>query len=317
MTTLPPPLPPPLPPRVSPLDAVGEAIDYTKRNLFPFRFERWLALGFVAFLDQCGRGGGGTFRVPSPGGGGGSGSGGPDLRRASEWLGSHVVLVVVIAAVVLALIVAVTALVLWLNSRGAFMYLDNVATGRADVARPWREHAERAHSLFAWRFVIGIATLMAVALLVGLTGLLVLAYSKDRVTGGVALSLGLLGLLPIFLVLIVVVSLVSLALRDFVAPLQWQLGVSCGPAARVLWGLVNAHRGSFAAYVGLKIAFGVAAAIVVVVAGCLTCCCGFLPVISQTLLQPLFYFERTWSLVFLRQLGYDVFAAPTVGLVAE
>jgi hypothetical protein len=64
--------PPPLARRVSPLDAVGEAIDHAKRNLFPFRFDRWLALGFVAFLDQCGRGGAGTFRVPSPGGGGGS-----------------------------------------------------------------------------------------------------------------------------------------------------------------------------------------------------------------------------------------------------
>jgi len=316
MTTPSPPLPPPSS-RISPLDAVGEAIDRARRSLFPFRFERWLALGFVAFLDQCGRGGGHTFNVPSPGSGTGTRSGAPDLGRATEWLGSHVGLVVAIAAIVLALIVALTALVLWVNSRGIFMYLDDVASGRADVARPWREHAERAQSLFAWRFVIGIATLLAVGLLLGLSGLLALAYAKGRLAGGVALALGILVILPVFLVVVVATSLVSLGLRDFVAPLQWQLGVSCGPAARVLWALVRAHPGAFALYVGLKMAFAVGAAIVVLAAGCLTCCCGFLPVVSQTLLQPLFYFERSWSLVFLRQLGHDVFAVPTAGLVAE
>lgn len=305
------PPPPPLAPRVSPLDAVGEAIEYTKRNLFPFRFERWLALGFVAFLDQCGRGGGGTFRWPGPTGGGGDSGGAPDVSGVTEWLGSHVALVVGIAAVVLALILALLALVLWINSRGAFMYIDNVATGRADVGRPWREHADRAQSLFAWRFVIAMATLIGMAVLLGLAALLGFGYAKGRLGGGVALAAGLLVLLPIFLGMLVAAGLVFVALRDFVAPLQWRLGVSCGGAAAVLWPLVKAHPGSFAAYVGLKIAFSVVAAIIILAAGCLTCCCGFLPVVSQTLLQPLFYFERAWSLVLLRQLGHDVFAPGT------
>jgi hypothetical protein len=308
------------PPHVSPLDAVSEAMDHTRRNLFPFRFDRWLALGFVAFLDQCGRGrGGANFRVPTSGGGDGrvGGIGSPDVRVVTEWVGNHVALVVAIAALVLALIVALTALVVWINSRGTFMYLDNVATGRADVVRPWGEHADRAQSLFAWRFVIGIATLMALVFLLALTGLLAFAYSKGRLAGFVALAIGLLVLLPIFLVVLVVSGLVSMALRDFVAPLQWKLGVSCGDAGRVLWPLVTAHRGSFAVYVGLKFALVITAAIVTLAAGCLTCCCGFLPVVSQTLLQPLFYFERTWSLVFLRQLGHDVFAIPAPVSAAE
>jgi len=70
-------------------------------------------------------------------------------------------------------------------------------------------------------------------------------------------------------------------------------------------------------YVGLKIAFAIVAGIAAFAIGCLTCCCGFLPVVSQTLLQPLFYFERAWSLIFLRQLGYDVFAIPAGVAVVE
>jgi hypothetical protein len=293
--------------RISPVDAAGDAIEYTRRNLFPFRFDRWLALGFVAFLDQCGRTGGTNFQYRRQFRGGGS-SGLPDMSAVTGWLGSHVALVVVLAAVALVFIVALTALVTWLNCRGAFMYIDNVATGRADVARPWREHAERARSLFAWRFVLGVATLIGMFVLACLAGLLAFAYAKGWLAGTAALAMGLIVLLPIFFVVLVTSVLVSIGLRDFVAPLQWQLGVSCGDAARVFWPLAKAHPGPFAIYVALKIVLGIAVLIASVAVGCLTCCLGFLPVISQTLLQPLFYFERTWSLVFLRQLGYDVFA---------
>jgi len=38
----------------------------------------------------------------------------------------------------------------------------------------------------------------------------------------------------------------------------------------------------------------------------LTCCCILLPVVTQTALQPLFFFERAWSLYLLRQMGYDL-----------
>jgi hypothetical protein len=69
----------------------------------------------------------------------------------------------------------------------------------------------------------------------------------------------------------------------------------------------------------LKIAFSVVAGVVVLVAGCLTCCCAFLPIVGQTALQPLFYFERAWSLCFMRQLGHDVIRAlpPVPGPLVE
>jgi hypothetical protein len=295
--------------RASAVDAAQQAIEHVRATLFPFRFERWLALGFLAFLDQCGRGGGGSFNFPGGGGSGGGGRSGAeaDVSRALEWLGGHAILVAAATAVVLALIVAVTALVLWIGSRAVFMYMDDVATGRADVARPWREHAERANSLFAWRFVIGVATLLGFLLLVIAAAILAYAAWRGRIATGVALVVGLVVLLPMLLVLAAVSALVSIALRDFVAPLQWRLELPCGDALRIFAGLVRAQPGVFVAYVLLKIAFSFGAGIILLFAGCLTCCCAFLPVVSQTLLQPLFYFERAWSLCLMRQLGHDVF----------
>ena len=99
----------------------------------------------------------------------------------------------------LTLILALTALVLWINSRGIFIYLDNVATGRSDVARPWREHADLAGSLFAWRFGLVAATLVSLLTLVLLGVLLVYSVQKGGIESGVGLGVALLLLLPGFL----------------------------------------------------------------------------------------------------------------------
>src|SRR5688572_33441801 len=75
----PPAMPPAMPPSdPSPVEAALQAVEHTRRNLFPFRFERWLTLGLAAFLDQCGRSGvganfpGGLPPIPGRGSGGAS-----------------------------------------------------------------------------------------------------------------------------------------------------------------------------------------------------------------------------------------------------
>ena len=103
-------------------------------------------------------------------------------------------------------------------------------------------------------------------------------------------------------------ALAGLALRDFVAPLQLATGLPCGAAARLLESLVVAQPGAFVLYLLLKLLVVVATGLVVVIGGCLTCCLGFLPVVMQTVFQPLFHFERGLSLMLLRQMGYDVAA---------
>jgi hypothetical protein len=291
----------------SAIDAAQDAIEHTKRHLFPFQFERWIALGFVAFLDQCGRGGGFGNPFPSGTGGGGGGNGSlPEVDGILEWLTGNFSLVVAGTVGALTLILALTALVLWINSRGIFIYLENVATGRCDVARPWREHAELAGSLFAWRFGLAAATLVSLLTLVLLGVLLVYSVQKGGLESGVGLAVALLLLLPGFLMLLVVAALLSLALRDFVAPLQLARNVSCGVALREFGTLLKANLFLFMLFVILKVAFHVGLAVVWMLVGCLTCCIALLPVVGQTLLQPAFYFERAWSLYLLRQLGHDV-----------
>lgn len=292
----------------SPIEAAREAFEHTKRLLFPFRFERWLTLGFVAFLDQCGRGGvGGTLPGAPPGGGmpsPGTGSGG--LSDFGSWFNAHLAVIVGFAIGGLVVVLAVVALMLWIGSRATFVYIDDVATGRAEVSRPWSAHAERANSYFAWRFGLAAAFLGALAVMVAVAVGAALLIGRGGVAGAGLGAVVLIVLVPVFFLLLLAGGLSAMALHDFVAPLQMFTGTSCGPAVRILAGLVRAHPVPFLLYVLLKVVFGVAQGVLLVCAACLTLCCILLPVVTQTALQPLFFFERAWSLFVLRQMGYDL-----------
>jgi predicted outer membrane lipoprotein len=302
----------------SPVEAVRQAWDHTRRELFPIRVEKWLVLGLLAFLDQCGR----TFRGGGGPGGHGRGIVGPDtpwhpgewlgwVHRAGEWLAAHAAAVAIGAVAFVLVFAAVAAVVLWLNARGVFMYVGAVATGRTDLGRLWGEHGPAASSYFGWSLGITLAGLFAVILAAGLAATTVLAFAAGRLAGtGGWLAVG--AMVPVLLLLAMALPLLALgalALRDFVAPLQVATGLPCGAAARLLESLAVAQPGAFVLYLLLKLLVVIVTGVVVVVGGCLTCCLGFLPIVLQIVFQPLFHFERGISLALLRQMGYDA-AAP-------
>ena len=311
---------PPLSVTVSPVDAARAAYHHTRSQLFPIRLEKWLVLGLLAFLDQCGRafrGGGG-----STGGGNGHGTGGPGgwppdlgqvsawLQRSSEWVAAHATLLALGTVLGLLVFGLVAAVVLWVNARGVFMYADAVATGRAEVSRPWRQHADAASSYFGWSLGITFAVVFTMLFAGGLVVATVFAFVAGRLqgTGGWLILAAMLPVLVLLALALPLLALAGLALRDFVAPLQLATGLPCGDAARLLESLVVGQPGAFAVYLLLKLLVVVATGLVVMIGGCLTCCLGFLPVVMQTAFQPLFHFERGLSLMLLRQMGYDVAA---------
>lgn len=304
---------------ISVVDAAREAAAHTRRHLLPVNPVKWLTLGFLAFLDQCGRsvaGGGpqgrnGVHVEPWHGPRGGApilDKLGDAARACSAWLADHALVVTLGAAAAILVIAAVLALILWINARGTFMYLDNVASGRADVVRPWREHAGAAWSYFGWRFALTFGSFLVFVLVAAIALTSVVGFFTGRFSssGG---GLALLALIPMMVVLLLSVPLLALAhvaLRDFVAPLQMATGLPCGAAAGLLERLVTENPGAFLVYVLLKILLVVVTAVVVMLGGCLTCCIAFLPIVRQTVFQPLYYFERSWPLFLLRRMGHDL-----------
>jgi hypothetical protein len=230
------------------------------------------------------------------------------INSALAWLSAHATLVIVCGLAGLLVGASLVALVLWINARGTFLYLDAVTSGRAEIRRPWREHARRADSFFGWSLGIAVAGLVPLGVGVALAAALAIAFAQGRLSVQTGMAV-LLALLPIGLIVLLVFPLLFLArvaLRDFVAPLQLAAGITCGEAARLFETLLLAHPGAFVLYLVLKLMLWVVTGIVVVVGGCLTCCVGFIPIVMQTLFQPLFHFERAWSVSLLRQMGYEL-----------
>jgi len=209
------------------------------------------------------------------------------------------VLVITLAVILVVVGVIIGIVLLWLSSRGTFMYLDCVATNRADVVRPWHEHRTIARSYFLWRLVFGFLCLPVVLLLLVPAILLLypIIFSHGALTVVAILLLVALGLL--FVAFAFFAALVHFCLRAFVAPIMFLRRCSCTTAWSPFLKLLHMHFGQFAFFLLLEMAYGVTVAM----AGCLvcvaTCCCGTLPVVTQTFLQPFLLFERAFSICFL------------------
>lgn len=274
----------------------------------PWRPAVWFTVGFGAWLAGLTSCGAPTTGFNPGMGGGGGGEGFEEVASAVR---EHLPMVLAVGIPLLLFCVAVGLLLLWLSSRGHFIFVDNVARGRAAVVAPWGEHGSLATSLFWWRLGFGLVCLLA--FLLTLTPLFVAVFRG----GGEAQLWVLFAVVPLMLVLGLAAILVSLYLRDFVVPIMYRQGLRATAAWGRFLALFRSHPGSFLLYALwiLLLFFGVGSAIFVL--GCLTCCVGWLilalPYLGTVLLLPVLYAYRAYSLELLARLGpeYDCFEAPT------
>ncbi len=274
----------------------------------PWRPALWFTVGlgaWLANLTNCG--------VPAPGFNPnlGSGDGGDGFEELSRTVSENLPFILAVAIPLFLVLVALAVVLLWLSSRGQFLFVDNVARGRAAVVAPWGEHGALANSLFWWRLGFGLVCLLAFGLT--LTPLCVALFRG----GGEPQPWVLLAVVPLMLALVVAVVLIQLYLQDFVVPIMFRQRLK----ALAAWGrflqLFRRHPGTFLLYALwiLLLAFGIGCAIFVL--GCLTCCVGWLllalPYLGTVLLLPVLYTYRAYSLELLARLApeYDCFEGGT------
>jgi hypothetical protein len=303
-------------PRISVIDPIGPAIDRVKAMLFaPFDLVRWLVIGFCAWLANLGKGGfPGGFNVSFPG----PGLDLEELRHEVEsFFDMDLALIMVMAGFVLIIMgVVVAIVVLWLSSRGRFMFLHCVARNKAEVKIPWHRYRQQANSLLLFRLVAGIVFLVSIALIA--LPVLLLAGVIGR--GGDRVAFGIVGIiLMLVLVLIPVGIIYGLILkftRDFVVPIMYLHGCTCVEGWRAFRGLLSANAGRFTLYILFQILMAMAVSAIITAFGFLTCCCGFfvlaIPYLGAVVTLPLPAFMRAYSLQYLAQFGpaFDVFAQP-------
>ena len=247
---------------------VGQAMDRVKKVLFqPFDLARWFAIGFCAWLAYLGEGGGLTSGFNW---GGHNAHGRHSIRHGFEQARDYVLHNIAwIAPLAIALILvslAIWLVVMWLSSRGRFMFLHCVALNAAEVQVPWVRFAPEADSLFLFRLVISLISLGVMLPLVG--GLLLVVMRmvfREAVSPG-----GLLLAVALVLVMIavgIVFWIIGRLTRDFVVPLQFLRRSRCLDAWRELGGLLRGNLGNLVLYFLFRIVLAIAITVVVVGGG--------------------------------------------------
>ena len=289
----------------------------TRRLLFePFKPGTWLQIGFCAFLMSLADGGiGSGFSFNDEWGMPGLGTDprpglesremAEMLQRALVWLGDHLLLVVGIGLVVLTVITVFSLVLLWLGSRGRFMFLNGVVANRFTIDKAWHTYRKEGNSLFWFRFWFGavcvaiVLTILLVSLLIALPDLQAWRFGPASV---LAIAVGMISALLVVLVTL----LVQTALFDFVVPIMFLRHIP----ALAAWGH---FRRSFLApepmallfYVVMMVLLGIAIGILSLLVIVFSCCIALLPYVGSVILLPFSVFMQAWTILFIEQFGPD------------
>lgn len=286
------------------LKPFGEAFEVTKTILFqPFHFEKWLVIGFAAFL--AGHFSGTGFNVPVgnfPRRHGNQTLISPDF----EQLRPRLPILIAVAVVLFLILIIVLA---WLRARGNFIFTDCIARNRAAIVVPWREYRREGNSYFLFLLILIFASILILGFL---------CLLEFAIFGFFGHGSNNAGMTPLFIVFLGVVLVVWLGYAFFfgltsyfMVPLMYVRRYRAGQAFRQVAGLVLENAGPFILFCLFGVCLLLGAGIIGGVATCLTCCLALLPYVGTVILLPVFVFLRAFALRFIRQFGpdYDVWTA--------
>lgn len=283
-----------------------------KKALFqPFDISKWFRIGFTAWLaglNDCG----------GNGSGGNSSSGKADWNEifnfpdtAWQWLTDNPLWANLIIVGLVFLFVIITV-VIWVSSRGKFMFLYNVAEEKSEIGQPWHEYKKEGNSLFLFEFFFGwLAFFVFMLFLVYCFLSAKELYFSDA--AGVVIFGEVAKMIFLLFAYILIFGYASLFLKDFVVPIMFKHRIGVMRAWGKFLALFGRRFFTFILYGLFIFVLGIGVAIIVIFFALITCCIGLLliaiPFIGAVVLLPISYTFRAFSIEFLRQFGddFDVF----------
>jgi hypothetical protein len=278
----------------------------------PFDLGRWFVIGFCAWLARLAEGGGGGGSrggVPP----GGPGSIPPNVsesvNHAREWLVNNLYWLIPVSAIGVIIVIGLIVFIVWLRSRGQFMFLYCVAQNKAEVKNPWHQFRRHGDSLFGFRVVLGIVAFLIMAIFIGVgIAAFLAAHARSQFTAGPIAAMALCGLLA--MIAAILASVVAKFTKDFVVPIMYLRTPSTVQGWRILLDVLSFNKGRFFLYILFQIVIVIAVGAIVVAASCLTCCCAGcilnIPYVGTVLYLPVLVFLRSYSMYYLAQYGPEL-----------
>ncbi|HXC17024.1 MAG TPA: hypothetical protein VNV60_06245 [Holophagaceae bacterium] len=289
---------------ISATEPIHRAISWTEKVLFkPFDAGKWFVLGFCAFLAQLGQGGSYSYRSSNAYQRPGAEAWNP-FTDVAAWISAHRALTAMLVSSILIVVLGLIILFMWLSSRGQFMFLDGVARNRAEVREPWHRFRDLGNRLF--RFRLALLGIMLAILLV-FSGAFVFAAIRAAHHGFDAIAIAtFITLGAIFIVILLTGTIVDLLLRDFAVPVMYLRQTFAWDALGIVWREILPGNGwAFVRFYLMKLVLGLCSVVVILVGCCLTCCLAALPYLSSVVFLPIHVFFRSYSLLFLEQIGEE------------
>jgi hypothetical protein len=248
---------------ISAVDTITLAFQHTRRQLVqPFRFGQWTRLALVGLLaGEAGSSGcnvAGNFNLPQQTG------------SSRHFLDSGFASIdpAVYAGLILILIVTVLVfglLLMYVSSVVRFILFDSVLTRECHIRDGWSRRQGPGWKYFLWQIAYALVTVGGVVILLGIPAAIALALGWFTQPREHFLALVLGGITVFFLVLIfsVTAAVVQVLTKDFVVPQMALEGIGAIEAWRRLWPMIQAEKGGYAAYIGMKIVLTIGAGIVI------------------------------------------------------
>lgn len=268
------------------------------RILFkPFSFKKWLALGFCAFLSQCGeQGGNGSNALNSP-------QGNTNWNQGIDWIDANFTFFISMVAIVTVLVVCLILLITWISCRGKFMLLDGIVKNRGAVVEPWKEFKTLANSLFFLTIGVELLAFLSFLVIVGIGVIIALPDMNQNVFT----IYGLIAIiLTAFLLLLFVIVCIAITffMQIFLVPTMYLKRTRAIEGWKIAWAELYVGRkwSSFLLFL-MMIVLGMGAGTVALFAMCATCCIAALPYVSSVVLLPITVFFVCYALMYIQQFG--------------
>ena len=279
------------------------ALEWTKQVLFrPFDLEKWLVIGFAAFLSHLAGGSGTGFNFNPASF---RNRGNWDFRTTSHNLYStsdHVSLwlILFVTAAILVIMIAVVLALLWIGCRGRFIFVDCVVRNRGAIKEPWRELGEVANSFFGF-LLVTLLIFVLMAFVAGSPFILWLALHHGDVSFGPAMVLGI----GLWIAFVFIFALAWGLISQFMIVTMYRRRCGAVEAFRSTVSLMMSDPVPFILYILFLFVLTILVAMISCVATCVTCCIAAIPYVGTVILLPLYVFLTAYPLLFARQFGSD------------
>jgi hypothetical protein len=248
---------------ISPVDAINPAFHHTKQQLLnPFRFGQWARLAFVGLLaGEISSGGGCNFSWPAPQH---TKPSGHVVNTAFPFPLAHhpgpnpaLIVFLLFAGIGLFLFF------LYVSSVMRFILFDSVIAKECHIRKGWTRQRRHGLQLFGWQLLLSLVSSAGLLIIIAfpLAGAWTLGWfnhPRDHLLPLVLTGLLFLMLLSVCLLALGVVHVMT---KDFVVPQMALENLSAMEGWRRLWSWLQAEKGGYAGYVGMKIVLAIGAGV--------------------------------------------------------